>query len=166
MHLPTMRRTAALALLALVLLGPGLARAQSSARAPAAADPAAAEALIRRYVDAFNRHDVDATVGCVDTAFRWYNIAADSMQLTMRGRETQRPGLARYFKAFPDVHSDISGLAVNGPWVMVREQVRWTGAKGRAENVAFAVYEVRAGLIRRVYYFPAERRSLATGDTR
>lgn len=166
MHLPSVMRTTALTLLALVLLAPGIARAQSPASPPAAADPTAAESLIRRYVDAFNRHDVDATVGCVDTSFRWYNIAADSMQLTMAGRDTQRSGLARYFKAFADVHSDISALAVNGPWVMVREQVRWTGAKGRAENIALAVYEVRENLIRRVYYFPAERRSLATGDTR
>jgi hypothetical protein len=123
----------------------------------AAAEPAAAESLIRRYVDAFNRHDVDATVACVDTAFRWYSVAGDSMRLTMEGRETQRAGLTRYFASFKDVHSDIDGLTVNGAFVSVRERVRWSGANGLRENVALAVYELGDGLIRRVWYFPVVR---------
>jgi hypothetical protein len=122
--------------------------------------------LVRRYVAAFNQHDVEATIACVDTAFRWYNIAGDSLQLVMAGRNSQRLALVRYFKAFSDVSSEISGVTANGPWVMVREQIRWTGAKGPAENVALAVYEVREGHIRRVFYFPAERRSLTSAPAK
>lgn len=124
---------------------------------PSQAEPGTEEAVVRNYVAAFNRHDVAATVACVDTAFRWYNVGGDSLRLTMQGRETQRQGLTRYFAAFPDVVSEIDGVTVNGPWVMVRERVQWTGAKGLGQSIALAVYEVRAKQIQRVYYFPAER---------
>lgn len=133
-----------------------LACAAALARSAAAA-PSSEESLVRRYVAAFNHHDVDATIACLDSSFRWYAVGGDSLRRIVSGRERQRESLARYYGAFPDAASEADGLIVNGPWVTVRERLRWTGKQGPAENVAIAVYEVREGVIRRVYYFPPVR---------
>ncbi|MEQ1834686.1 MAG: nuclear transport factor 2 family protein [Candidatus Eisenbacteria bacterium] len=153
-------------LLAVGGLAPLATRATSSTIPVASPGDSPTEALLRRYIAAFNQHDVQATLACVDTAFRWYNVAGDSMKLVIAGRETQRSVLTRYFKAFPDVSSDNSGISVNGPWAMVRERIVWTGAKGRTESVTLAVYEVRDGQIKRVFYFPAESRSSSPEPSR
>jgi hypothetical protein len=57
--------------------------------------------------------------------------------------------MREYFVPRPEVRSTIVG-AVNGPrFVSFREQI--VGGKS-----SLAVYEVEAGLIRRVWYYPAE----------
>lgn len=101
---------------------------------------------------------MDALVACVDTAFSWYTVVGDTTKLAMQGRAAQRSGLVSYFKGLPDVRSELEGVMANGPWVMASERVRWTSTKsGPQERVSISVYEIRDGLIKRVWYFPAEK---------
>lgn len=130
----------------------------SAAPAPSrAGGPVGPEAVIRAYVDAFNRHDPVAVAASLDTAFVWLSLAEDSISVTMRGPGEIRSGLVGYFKNLPDVRSTLEHVSTLGPYVSLTERVRWTGAKGPREQAALAVYEVRDGLIRRVWYFPEVR---------
>jgi hypothetical protein len=57
-----------------------------------------------------------------------------------------------YFASRPTVHSTITA-AIDGPhFVSFREQI--TGG-----DSSLAVYEIRDGLVRRAWYFPAEKSS-------
>lgn len=62
--------------------------------------------------------------------------------------------MTSYFRSLPDVRSTIEASFENGPWVTVRERVHWTGASGPRTQASIAVYEIRDGRVRRVWYFP------------
>ena len=46
---------------------------------------------------------------------------------------------------------------MSGSFVAIREHVRWQTETGEKSQAALAVYEVRDGKIRRVWYYPAEK---------
>ena len=122
------------------------------------AQPASPEAAVRANLDAFNRHDVEALVATVAPDFAWFNIDGEKLLPDTRGRDALRKGMAAYFKSQPSVRSGFESLTVNGAFVSVKERASWNNKVGEPRSqVALAVYEVRDGLILRVWYFPAEK---------
>jgi hypothetical protein len=67
--------------------------------------------------------------------------------------------MAGYFASVRDVASVIEHTTVTGPYVAFRERVSWTGKSGRRSQAALGVYEVRDGLVKRVWYYPAVEQS-------
>lgn len=130
---------------------------------PAQAQPAAAAAdstslsVVRSYFAAYNSHDVDAVLRHVDPDFVWLNLAGDSITVELRGADAVHSGLIDYFRRLPTARSDIEAITALGPWVSVRERARWVGANGPRSQAALSVYEVRGGLLRRVWYYPEVR---------
>lgn len=111
---------------------------------------------LRAYYDAFNRHEADATAAFLADHVKWYSVSGDAQSLDGDGRESVRTWLAGYFKQLPDVKSDVLELRQTGSHLFVHERVSWTGADGSAKRTtALAIYELRDGLIQRVWYFPA-----------
>jgi hypothetical protein len=106
---------------------------------------------------AFNRHDVAALAAGVSPDFVWLSVAGEEVSVEARGREELEQGMGAYFAEFPDVSATIEEAATAGPFVAIRERVRWSSEGGERSQSALAVYEVRAGLIQRVWYYPAER---------
>jgi len=47
--------------------------------------------------------------------------------------------------------------SVLGPWVSVRERARWSTSTGMRSQASMSVYEVREGVLRRVWYYPEVR---------
>ena len=128
------------------------------AAASALAQPASPEAAVRANLAAFNRHDVEALVATVAPDFAWFNIDGEKMAPDTHGRDALRKGMAAYFKSQPSVRSGFESLTVNGAFVSVKERASWNNKAGEPRSqVALAVYEVRDGLILRVWYFPAEK---------
>ncbi len=107
---------------------------------------AVAEAL----VDAFNRHDPEAMAALVTPDFElYYVIEGGVAELATRGSAQLLAEMKAYFADRPSVQSTMSG-AIDGPvYVSFREQI--VGGQS-----SLAVYEVREGLIKRVWYYPAE----------
>jgi hypothetical protein len=122
-------------------------------------DPDSADALdvVRAQFEAFNDHDVEALTARIAPDFTWWSVSGDSTVLEVRGRDDFRDGMSDYFASLPSVQSSIEGATVTGAYVAVRERVRWSTAEGSRSQEALAVYEVRNGLIRRVWYYPAQR---------
>lgn len=106
---------------------------------------------------AFNRHDPAAVAKNVTDDFTFYLVDGDKLSVEVRGKEELQTGLGDYFKSYPTVVSEAVGQIPQGRYVSVRERVRWTDDKGDHTQEALSVYELKDGLIRAVWYFPAEK---------
>lgn len=110
---------------------------------------------MRANFEAFNRQDIDALAATVAEDFIWYNVENDKMSIEASGRESLRKGVQDYFKALPTARSVAETMTASGPYVSVRERASWTTRTGEKKSqVAITVYEVRNGLIKRVWYYP------------
>jgi hypothetical protein len=113
--------------------------------------------VIRAYVQAYNAHDIDAVLSFLAPEFVWLSATGDSLTVEARGPATVRTQLTGYFRQLPSARSELEELTVLGPWVSVKERAHWRASAGQRSQAALAVYEVRGGLIRRVWYYPSVR---------
>jgi hypothetical protein len=109
------------------------------------------------YVQAYNAHDVNAVLSFLAPDVVWLSVSGDSLSVDARGQESVRSQLTDYFRRLPSARSELDALTVLGPWVSARERAHWSGSTGPRSQAALSVYEVRGGLIRRVWYYPAVR---------
>ena len=61
-----------------------------------------------------------------------------------------------YFASVPEPRAEIDGMVVSGNFVSVREVAYWLTVEGEVAQASLAIYEVRDGLIYRVWYYPVE----------
>lgn len=105
------------------------------------------EHVVQRQVDAYNAHDVDAFLGtyCDDAEY----LALPGDRLLFRGAAEMRAQYTELFKRHPDVHVEVMNRISRGRFVIDLERV--TGRTDVAAFGAVAIYQVEAGLIRRVW---------------
>jgi len=142
-------------ILVMIVLGAMDAPAQTVALvAPRDTNPIA---VVRAYVAAFNAKDLDAMMAHVAPGMVWLNVAGDSVTLGGRGVDAFRRLLAGYFREVPTAQSELVAVHALGPWVTTHERTRWSApAGGAGGQSSVVVYEVRAGLVHRAWYYPAE----------
>lgn len=121
-----------------------------------AAAPALPSVIAAQFA-AFNAHDPVALAKNVTEDFTFYLVNGDKTSVEVRGREELQKGIADYFGSYPSVRSEAVGEIPQGKFIAVRERVRWTDDKGDHVQEALSVYELQGGLIRAVWYFPAEK---------
>jgi len=113
---------------------------------------------LRAYLDAFNRHDAEAVAAFCAEDFKWYSIDGDKIAADAENRAQLRDWLVSYFKSLPSVRSEFLSIEQSGLYLTVRERASWQNAEGqRVAQQGFGVYEIRDGLIRRVWYYPSTR---------
>lgn len=115
--------------------------------------------VVQTLVEAFNRHDPARMATLVSEDFEYLSVDGKTVSVDATGREALKESMASYFTSVRDVESVIEHATVTGPFVAIRERVSWTTASGRRSQAALGVYEVRNGLVRRVWYYPAVERS-------
>jgi uncharacterized protein (TIGR02246 family) len=133
--------------LALAVLLAGCAHPQQPA--PAAPAPAA---VVQAQVEAYNARDLE----------RFVALFADDVVVerrpggatVARGRDELRRVYGALFAANPELKATIVRRVVQGAQVVDHEVV--TGIRDRPNLKAIATYEVREGLIRRVWLAPPE----------
>jgi len=113
-------------------------------------DNTSALSVAEALVDAFNQHDPDAIATVVAPNFELYYVDEEGVAgLAISGHSQLAAEMATYFTSHPSVQSIIAD-AIDGPvYTSFREQI--VGGQS-----SLAVYEVRDGLIKRVWYYPAE----------
>lgn len=109
--------------------------------------------VVESYMEAYNRHDVDAVVAHLAEDVRWLSIAGASMTTESSGRQKIADGLRDYFAALPSTGSVIRAIHANGNFVSVVEEARWSRDGETARACALAVYEVEGSYIKHVWYF-------------
>jgi len=87
--------------------------------------------------------------------FEYLGVDGSKVSVDAVGREALKQSMVGYFASVRDVESVIEHTTVTGPYVAFRERVSWTGKSGRRSQAALGVYEVRDGLVKRVWYYPA-----------
>jgi ketosteroid isomerase-like protein len=93
-----------------------------------------------------------------DTAIEWLTVEGSRVAPETVGRAALEGAMTRYFAQLPSARSVAESVLENGPFVVVRERAEWTARDGRSRaQRSIAVYEVRAGRVRRVWYYPVVR---------
>lgn len=145
-------KTCAFCTAAVIALAPRLVECQASA--PRDTAP---EAVVRAFVQAFNTHDLDAMLSFAAPEIVWLSVAGDSVTIDARGAGVLREQMGAYFRRLPSARSELETVTTLGPWVSARERAHWTAATGPRSQASLSVYEIRGGLVRRVWYYPVVR---------
>lgn len=103
--------------------------------------------IVQRQVNAYNAHDIEAFMATYSPDIEIF-YHPDS--LFMSGHEAMRNVYGPLFENTPALHCEISSRIVLGRYVIDRERV--TGTVDGEAIRAVAIYEVEAGLIRRVWF--------------
>ena len=104
-------------------------------------------AVVERFNEAFNRHDVDEVMRCMtdDCVFENTRPAPDGMRVV--GQDAVRKFWAEFFARSPHARFDTEDLFVAGDRCVVRWTYRWVrdGAPGHVRGVD--VFRVREGRV-------------------
>ena len=111
------------------------------------------EQVVARQIEAYNAHDVEAFVATYGEDLELSELP--SVRPAAKGKATLKADYGRIFKENPDLHASAKDQILSGPWVIHREKV--TGLAGRKEPVeVVVVYQVKEGLIRKVWFLAGE----------
>jgi hypothetical protein len=114
-------------------------------------DPLAPEAaaVVDRQHAAYNRHDVDGFLAAYADSVAVHTLGDT---IVLQGKRRLRESTESWFAQAPEARTEIVERMVLGPFVIDRQRV--SGAAGGAAVEAIGIYEVREGLIRRVWSIP------------
>lgn len=115
------------------------------------------EALVAQLLEAFNRQDPEGMSKLVTADVQWLNVSDSTTIAEASSKEELLKGMAAYFAACPSCRSSHAGMVSTPGRVGVVEIASWTKDGVDHTQRSIAVYEFAGELIRRVYYFPAER---------
>ncbi len=113
---------------------------------------------IERLVQATNAHDLDALVACF--AEDYLNETPAHPTRGFRGNAQVRRNWEQIFEFVPDLHAEVTRLAVNGDSAWTEWVMRGTRRDGSAHEMAgIIVFGVADGLIQwaRFYLEPVDR---------
>ncbi len=122
-----------------------------------ARQPAPNEAVVRKFEAAFNKHDVAAMAALVTDDAQWLSVDGDKLSVETSGKAALATWLNGYFKSCPSCRSEFEAVLVAGSYVTAHERAAWQSKSGPKTQRSLSVYEVHGGLIRRVWYYPAEQ---------
>lgn len=155
--LPASFRVLLCATVALLAAFPLCAQPAEQTPPPSAETEPEPARIVRAYIDAFNQHNVPALAERVAPDFVWFNVTSDRATVVVKGRDSLRKSLAKYFEHTPNVRSEIDGVTSAGAYVSFRERATWNSLLGQRTQASLAVYEVKEGLITRAWYYPAAK---------
>lgn len=113
------------------------------------------EDVIRSQLAAFNGHNADALMANLHEGFAWFGVDSDITTLEMKGRDNFFKSMRDYFSSVPGARAEIEEIFVAGDFVTARERSYWRQGEAELSQASLAVYEIRNGLIYRVWYYPA-----------
>tara|TARA_B100000508_G_scaffold141077_1_gene146000 strand:+ start:3307 stop:3705 length:399 start_codon:yes stop_codon:yes gene_type:complete len=109
--------------------------------------------VLKEQIEAFNQHDTKRLVANVSDDFIWFSVFPDSMTVETRGKVEFEKAMIGYFKAVPTVSTSLGELLIEGNKISFKETASWQGKEGKLSQSSLATYEIKNGLITRVWYF-------------
>lgn len=109
---------------------------------------------LQDQVDAFNERDVERLAKNVSENFKWYYLGSDTLMLEVEGRQNFQQAMEGYFSSFSWVESNITDYVVIGNRITFKEEVSYRTQSGDiATSSSMGIYEIKDGVITRVWYF-------------
>lgn len=110
---------------------------------------------LRVYLESLNRLDVEMVLAVCADNFAWYSWQGEKVVTEVQGRANLSAWLSKYFKDLPSARAEFLSMEQTGPFLTVRERTVWQEPGGQRKAMqAIGVYEVREGLVQRVWYYP------------
>lgn len=129
----------------------------NTACAETEAEPASEREVIEAYVEAYNLGDIDTIISLTDENLEWLSVEDGETTVLHDDKPHLMSLLSEYFASGGGTTSTLSDWGTTGAYTSVVETAHWTTDTGEPrEQSAIAVYEIRDGLILRVWYYPAE----------
>lgn len=107
------------------------------------------KAVVLRQVDFYNARDLDGFLSTYREDAVIERPSAGSV--VARGTAEMRTGFTKLFACNPELHCAVEGCIVKANFVALSERI--TGLTTEGARSALAVYEVKDGLIARVWFF-------------
>lgn len=108
------------------------------------------EAVVQRQLEAYNAGDIDAFLATYSPDIELFDFPGERRT---QGLEPMRASYTDLFGNNPDLHCEIRSRTVRGRYVIDHEIITGVaGVAGGATFEAVAIYEVRGGRIRRVWF--------------
>ena len=115
------------------------------------------EKLVEGYVDAFNSQDIGKLKSVLHPNVEWIDISGSSQTIVSSGMAQLTREMEGYFNSGFAGKSVIENISINGNFISGKETVRWTDSYGiQRQQASVVVFELSTGMIRRVWYFPAQ----------
>ena len=115
------------------------------------------EQIVYSYIAAFNARDIDAMLEMVTDDVQWLSISGDKITVEAKSKEVLRTTMVEYFKSCASCRSRLAHTFSSNNRVSALEVAIFQTSKGVQEQRSVPLYEFSNGLIKRVYYFPAEK---------
>lgn len=112
---------------------------------------------VKDFVAAFNAHDSGAMSKFVTDDVQWLSVNEDSIAVETNGKTALVSAMTEYFQSCPTCLSHLMETIATHERVSTIEVASWKSKDGPQTQRAIAVYEFSGSLIKRVYYFPAEK---------
>jgi uncharacterized protein (TIGR02246 family) len=113
--------------------------------------------LVSKFVAAFNAQDAAAMASMVSDDVEWFSVSGKDIASEANGRQQLTTSMVKYFASCPSCRSELAQVSASKDRLVTVEVASWQSKTGRKEQQGIAVYEFAGSLIRRVYYFPAEK---------
>ena len=121
-----------------------------------AAPQASPEAVVRQFVADYNARGFDGLEAALAPDAKWYSVEGTAVAVEGDGVPSLMVWLRRYLiRSCPSCRSELLAVTPSGNLVSTVERASWTRAGACVSQTSPAVYEVREGRIRAVWYFPA-----------
>jgi ketosteroid isomerase-like protein len=120
-------------------------------------------AIVRKYIEAFNRRDFDSLIGDTDPAVELSEWPEAPGAQTYRGPDGLRQAFEKWFESWEWMHLDIVELIDAGDQVLVglEQRARGSGSGVEVEIKSHNVYSFRDGMVTRVQLFIDREPALA-----
>ena len=109
--------------------------------------------VVQAQVEAYNRHDIELFASCFSSDVKIYDLGSSSP--STQGIDALKKEYQFLNKVPKDFKAVIEKRMVHGPIVIDYERI--TGRqKGKEDILVFAIYEVRDGKIKNVWFPPSK----------
>lgn len=129
---------------------------------PVRAQQSSAAERVLDFIEAYNAHDVDKMLTMVSADIRWMNVDGIRIRLQAAGREALGTGMTSYFAGLPSARAEVRDIRQLDDFVTVVEAAIWDDNGRSQAQCAVSVYQLTAGLIANVWYYPARECPVAS----
>ncbi len=111
---------------------------------------------VEAFLKAYNERDTAAMLALAHPEILWMGVADDAVYIEASGHAELNTAMTAYFKDFPSSRSEILSLTSNGRFATALEQASWEQDGTARVQCSISVYQLDAGKIMNVWYYPAE----------